>query len=42
VIFKGYDSANAATPPHGSFLNTTVPDAHPRESVESRFFVYYD
>jgi hypothetical protein len=42
VIFKGYDSANAATPPHGSFLNTAAAGAHPRESVESRFFVYYD
>jgi hypothetical protein len=42
VIFKGYDSANAATPPHGSFLNQAVAGAHPRESVESRFFVYYD
>jgi hypothetical protein len=42
IIFKGYDSANSATPPHGSFLNTAVAAARPRESVESRFFVYYE
>jgi hypothetical protein len=43
VLFKGYDSANSATPPHSSFLNQSVAAAaHPRESVEGRFFVYYD
>ena len=43
VLFKGYDSANSATPPHGSFLNEgNAAQAHPRESVEGRFFVYYD
>jgi hypothetical protein len=43
ILFKGYDTANAATPPHGSFLNEAVAaHAHPRESVEGRFFVYYE
>ena len=43
VLFKGYDSANQATPPHGSFLNTALGDrGQPRESVEGRFFVYFD
>lgn len=43
VLFKGYDSANSATPPHGSFLNEDAAGhAHPRESVEGRFFVYYE
>jgi hypothetical protein len=43
VLFKGYDTANAATPPHGSFLNEGLgARANPRESVEGRFFVYYD
>ena len=43
VLFKGYDSANLATPPHASFINKAVAaNAHPRESVEGRFFVYYD
>jgi hypothetical protein len=43
ILFKGYDSANSATPPHSSFLNESVADrSHPRESVEGRFFVYYD
>lgn len=43
VLFKGYDTANSATPPHGSFLNEALAaTAYPRESVEGRFFVYYD
>ena len=43
ILFKGYDTANLATPPHGSFLNEAVAaEAHPRESVEGRFFVYYE
>jgi hypothetical protein len=43
VLFKGYDTANSATPPHGSFLNEGLgASARPRESVEGRFFVYYE
>lgn len=42
VLFKGYDSANRATPPHASFLNESLgASGRPRESVEGRFFVYY-
>ena len=43
MLFKGYDSENLATPPHASFLNQTVAaQAFPRESVEGRFFCYFD
>jgi hypothetical protein len=42
ILFKGYDSANSLTPPHASFLNTSLGSmARPRESIEGRFFVYY-
>jgi hypothetical protein len=45
LLFKGYDSdpARNAAPPHSSFTNTALGTrAVPRESVEGRFFVYYD
>jgi hypothetical protein len=43
MLFKGYDSENLATPPHASFLNETAAGrSHPRESVEGRFFCYFD
>jgi hypothetical protein len=45
VLFKGMDTdaATNATPPHSSFVNESLGSlAQPRESVEARFFVYYD
>jgi len=43
MLFKGYDSENIATPPHASFLNQTLAGkAYPRESVEGRFFCYFE
>jgi hypothetical protein len=43
ALFKGCDSANLATPPHASFVHQSVAaNAYPRESVEGRFFVYFE
>lgn len=45
VVFKGYDSDDKtdAYPPHSAFNNRALfPNANSRESVETRFFVYYE
>jgi hypothetical protein len=43
ILFKGYDSANLLTCAHASFLNTSLGSSgHPRESVEGRFFCYFN
>lgn len=45
IIFKGYDSDDPRNPrsAHTSFDNRPAcPSAHPRESIETRFFVYYE
>lgn len=45
ILFKGYDSDAHYNPqaPHSAFDDRhTYPNAKPRESVEARFFVYYD
>ena len=42
ILFKGYDSVNSLTPPHASFLDTSLGSTtRSRESIEGRFFVYY-
>jgi len=44
-LFKGYDSAmhDKRWPAHSAFDNRTAyPHAIPRESIESRFYVYYE
>lgn len=45
ILFKGYDSDTHYRPvsPHSAFDDRrTYPNAKPRESVEARFFVYFD
>lgn len=45
ILFKSYDSLEGRTPkvPHSAFDNRAVfPNARPRESVEARFFVYFE
>lgn len=45
ILFKGYDSAKHNHPwsAHGAFDNRhAYPNANPRESVETRFCVYYE
>ncbi|WMY11044.1 CmcJ/NvfI family oxidoreductase [Paraburkholderia phenoliruptrix] len=45
ILFKGYDSEAScnSTPPHTGIQNLDAgPNANVRESVEARFFVYFD
>jgi hypothetical protein len=45
LVFTGFDTAKPeySRVPHAAFDNrATHPDAHPRESIEARFYAYYD
>jgi hypothetical protein len=43
ILFKSYDSQHNCRVAHAAFDNRkTFPAAKPRESVEARFFVYFD
>jgi hypothetical protein len=45
LVFTGFDTANPkySRVPHAAFDNrATHPGAHPRESIEARFYAYYD
>lgn len=43
ILFKSFDTAQKCNVAHTSFDNRRAfPDAKPRESIEARFFVYYD
>jgi hypothetical protein len=44
LVFTGYDTARQSgfKVGHAAFDNrATHPEAHPRESIEARFYVYY-